>query len=334
MSASSLCQIAFIVKTWASPSALESPYRKALEHHANLGFALLLISTGIVTVGIFFEWPEVGDGFRNWRKLRSSETSWLARPPSRSRLPLWALVGFILVAGGVALEGVFEAVVGIEDTKIRAFDELAIADTELKTAHVNERAERLEAANASMQIQVKDARQEADSFARDIASTKKKAADAESRLADETARTKRLEAELSWRTVTPEQEKEIKDFLSPFLFNPQLRLSGLKIEFEYNNSDLEGYEYAEELAKALRDQLGGFGAEVGEPRGVVSIGGPPATGLIMSVRRADDRAAILLQLALKAAGINAPGNPNSFGKEPEMTIKFFVGAKPKPPIQK
>ena len=144
-------------------------------------------------------------------------------------------------------------------------------------------------------------------------------------------RTKRLEAELSWRTVKPEQTQTIKDFLAPLRMGFLSPFRGIKINFAYVNDDAEGGEYAEELAQSLRKTLDGFGVEVNEPTSVsIYWRGPPPTGLFLQIHSRDDgtaKAAGLLQKALKNAGIEAPAEDKS---TPEMTINFFVASKPRP----
>jgi hypothetical protein len=169
------------------------------------------------------------------------------------------------------------------------------------------------------------ARKEADTFEFDIVTAKKQAADAESRLANAVQRTARLEKQLSWRTITPEQVRSIKDFLAPSWSGPSSPFRGVKINLSYLSGDAEGGEYSEELAAALRNALGGSGAEIGEPTSVVIVGlGVPPRGLIIETRRRDSPAAGLLQHALKAAGIYAPGQVTAV---PNGDIDLLIGVR-------
>jgi hypothetical protein len=138
MNTSNLCQLAFILPT---PSALESPARKALDASAQSDFFWLLISTAFVAVGIAFEYPEVKHEFIEW--LASRKKAWVVDPvpTSRNKVPLWSLIGFIIVTAGVAGEGIYEGLLGMNDTKIRNMDEASISASELETATLRVEAE-------------------------------------------------------------------------------------------------------------------------------------------------------------------------------------------------
>jgi hypothetical protein len=262
-------------------------------------------------------------------------------------------IGAILVVVGIVGELVFE-------TRMFIVEDSESSTANLEIGRLTLRAGELEKANLELKKQAKDAgdsatdaasaakeakeasadakqlaqsaRKEADSFGHDIVSAKEQAAKAEKELADALQRTARLEQLLSWRTVTTEQTEEIKAYLKPFLRNTRIHFRGLKVEFAYNSNDPEGSEYAEDLAKALRNALDSFGVEFEEPEGMVVVNaGPHITGLIMRVHRADDTTGIVLQNALKAAKIDAPA---TVGQVPETTISFFVGVKPKPTAAK
>jgi hypothetical protein len=135
MNTSSLSHLALILQT--SSSALESPARKALEANSQSDFFWLLISTALVAVGIAFEYPEVRHEFIEW--LRSRKKAWVVEvvPANRNRVPLWSLVGFLIVVAGIAGEGIYEGLLGINDTRIRKMDESSIAADELKITGMN-----------------------------------------------------------------------------------------------------------------------------------------------------------------------------------------------------
>jgi hypothetical protein len=95
-------------------------------------FLLVVASTLVVAIGIFFEFPDTKHTFQEWWGNRPSNTKRFIPKPDRNRDPLWSMIGFILVAVGVAAEGVFEGCMGIADTRLRQFDESAIATAESK----------------------------------------------------------------------------------------------------------------------------------------------------------------------------------------------------------
>lgn len=164
MNTSSLCQLALILK--ASASAVESPARKAVENNAESDFFWLLISTAFVAVGIAFEYPEVKHEFIEW--LRSRKKPWIIDPTprSRSRVPLWSLIGFLIVTAGVAGEGIYEGLLGMNDTKIRTMDESSLAADELQIAQ-------LQGQNLKLQKQAGDASLKAANAQKDLAELQK-----------------------------------------------------------------------------------------------------------------------------------------------------------------
>lgn len=149
---------------------------------------------------------------------------------------------------------------------------------------------------------------------------------------DAIERAQRLESQLSWRTVTPEQTEKIQGFLAPLRLKSLQPFFGVKIGFSYLAGDAEAGEYAEELANALRKALEGFGAEISEPKSEMDMGwGAPPTGLFIQIRSRSDGAAPAagwLQHALKNANIDAVGQEGN--RDPEISIMFFVAPRPKP----
>lgn len=287
----------------SGPSTLDSPIRKGLQRHADLYFVLLLVSTVFVAIGIFFEWPEVRDGFAEWWRLRPSQTSWLVSPQRRSRLPVWALIGFILVSGGVAAEGVFEGLVGIEDTKIRNFDKGAIDDAELKTAQLQQSTQQLK-------TEADEARRQAEG---------------------ERLERVKLERQVQPRQLSASQEKAIADPLQPY--------AGKIVSIASYSRDVEammlGYQIADALGKAhitFRDRLGTF----------TPMGRPIYIGVVVDASSSDHKLAAAIFTALRAqdplrpttnvvvqfgegSQMYLPGVPP--GSRPEDAF-IFVGEKP------
>lgn len=150
MNTSSFSQLAFILQTSAlTNSALHSPLRKQLDASSTRDFHLLLIAIGVVAVGIIFEWAEVKEDIQEWWGARRSKwPSWIISPwPGRRPVPIWALIGFLFVAFGVGAEGIFEGLMGIEDSQIRKMDETTIS-TDEATISANE----LEAAKLRLDL--------------------------------------------------------------------------------------------------------------------------------------------------------------------------------------
>jgi hypothetical protein len=150
----------------------------------------------------------------------------------------------------------------------------------------------------------------------------------QSRLAESMERTTRLESQLSWRSVSPEQVEVMKRFFCQSRSHRLLPFLGKKIAFSYLSGDAEAGEYAEELAAALRVALAPLGAEVVEPTSVTIYGsGPPPKGLFLQTKSSKDSLALALQRALKDAGVDAPGELTQPVEQADVNL--FVAIKPR-----
>jgi hypothetical protein len=127
-----------MITTFALRAALlptqDASIRDVLLAGADRALHGLLVMSGIVAIGIFFEIFEVWAEFRIWRESN----------PRKNWRPLLSLIGLILVIVGVFGEGIYEGLLGTQDTKLRDFDKTTIADSELKAAQANERASNAE----------------------------------------------------------------------------------------------------------------------------------------------------------------------------------------------
>ena len=312
--------------------------RDSLERDSDQWFRWLIRASVLVGVGVAFEaWEATITLKRWWLRWREKEVG-----PENEKS--WAIpvsyLGLVLVVAGVIGEGICEFGSSNAETKLRFHDEQILADTTKEAGAARQSA--VDAGNAAVLASAasvgavsaskdaltlaKGARTEADSFAKGIASAKRQAADAEIQLAAALERTAKLEKQLSWRTVTPEQTKAIKSFVAPFRLNALSPLRNVKIRFTYLSGNEEAAEYAEELATALRSALDGLSPEISEPGSIMMIGqGPPLKSLILQVANGNNQAAGMLQHALKSAGIDTPGEiTGGSGQD----INFFVGVKP------
>lgn len=297
MNISNFSQLAFILLTSGS-STLDSPIRKALQHHADLYFVLLLVSTAFVAIGIFFEWPEVRDGFSEWWGLRPSQTSWLVSPPRRSRLPVWTLIGFIFVSGGVAAEGVFEGLVGIEDTKIKNFDKGAIDDAELKTAELQQSTQQLK-------TDAEKARRQAES---------------------ERLERVKLQETVQARAISESDRQCIADKL-----RGTLKPAGQSVKIYSQVGDSEGTMFALEIMDAL--QRAGITVDGSGIASMVSVH-TVAVGVIITGPPSDEK--FMRSLVNELGSRSTPARPSVAGYwKPEFTeLRIMVGVKPIPGIPK
>lgn len=173
------------------------------------------------------------------------------------------------------------------------------------------------------------AKGETDSFKTDIVSVRQRSTDLQSHLIDDLERTKRLEGQLSWRSMSPEQIEVLKRHFCPSRFPKLLPFLGMKVGFSYINGDAEAGEYAEELAAALRSTLGRLGAEIAEPTSVTVYGnGPPQRGLLLQAKDARDALGVTIQNGLKQAGVDAPGEITQ-GIVEGGNVGLYVAIKPK-----
>src|ERR1035438_7718496 len=116
-------------------------------------FGWLLLSSGIVALGVVLEGPEV---------LYESKSLFCKRLYPRQETPKWirwlALMGWIIVAVGVGGEGIAEAFVSQADGLMQTFNDILLGSAERDSAQAileeglaNERAKNIERRNILLQ---------------------------------------------------------------------------------------------------------------------------------------------------------------------------------------
>jgi hypothetical protein len=323
----------------SSISALEASI-EALNGRSVFWETLLLPFSALVVIGVGLEvWAllwDHGEAMADWRRG-------IVLPPERpSTRKLWlgivaTLLVVIGVAGELATSGRIASINGQLRTKnsnLRSASDqlLALITQEAGEAATSAHSaigdsQAAQAAASDAQLKATNARREADSFEQDIVSAKIQATQAENDLAASLQRTARLEQQLSWRTVTPEQRSKLLTLLasSTRLLMP---LSGLKINITYLNSDAEAQEYADDLKRALD----GLGAEITGPSGVMMMGGPGfriPEGVILTANPFRNPRVNSLIISLNGAGIAVSGVRE--GNMDEHDVAILVGAKPHSP---
>jgi hypothetical protein len=188
--------------------------RAGLEKFSDLWFARLIWSSVIVAVGIFFEGPEV-----------FHEVSGVIRPKlhmgepqkeKKSAVVLCGLIGWLLVAGGVAGEGLSEGFIWKADGILRSFNNMLVAEAtkqagdaaqsaktaheELRTlseeaAHIRDSAASARASAKAAEIDAGNAQQKVDDVAKQANDLLEKYVEAENKLEQE--RNERIELEKS-----------------------------------------------------------------------------------------------------------------------------------------
>jgi hypothetical protein len=200
-------------------------------------FHWLLISTGLVIVGVTLEGPELVYGTIAIvrRKSRRSE------PVEPHRLPDWAailgLLGWLLVVVGVAGEYVADPMVSKADGNILTLNDILLRNANKDAGYARtfaiesaiaahdakDESDKAKTSASNALALANGARSEADSFERDIVSAKTQAAEAESHLADALQRaanaereTARIKGELADRELTAGQIESIADRLNGY----------------------------------------------------------------------------------------------------------------------
>jgi len=121
---------------------LPDPTRDALQATADRWFHWLLISSGVVAVGVALEAWEATIDLKRWYRLKRGRQ--VAEPNGKSWAIPTAYLGWVLVVAGVVGEGVFEARVSNSDTALRAHDSRMLAQAETDAGEAKLRAAELE----------------------------------------------------------------------------------------------------------------------------------------------------------------------------------------------
>ena len=220
--------------------------RADLDAWSNIWFWILVGSTISVVAGILFEAPEVWQAVGVGRKTSSHIREFWYIRVRKSDLNGWerlcpelvgknerhrkwiaraGFLGWTLVALGVAGEGVAEYFVNDAETNRRAFDQAVLTETQqsansaaMASSLANTFSDKAVATSLNSLTLAKGARQEADSFKKDIALAKTQAAEAESHLKDAMQLGMEATAELK-RVTSPRtlsQYSKLADSLKPF----------------------------------------------------------------------------------------------------------------------
>jgi hypothetical protein len=315
----------------SSISALEVSI-KTLDGKSVFWETWLLPFSALVVIGVGLEvwallWDHV-EAMADWRRG-------IVLPPERpstGKLLLGIVATFLVVigvAGELGTSGKIASINGQLRTKnsdLRsASDQLLALVTQeagdAATSAHNATGDAQDAKTVAGDAQVKavNARREADSFEQDIVSAKTQATTAENDLAAALQRTARLEQQLSWRTVTPEQKKAIRTALLRTNFLP---LRGWEIRFSIPMGCVECGEYAD----ALKDALDGLGGTISGPDAAGYVRVPQGVALQVNPIYALGQLPTLLLNDLHANGVDIQGISNE--KVPEHTIEVAIGVKP------
>jgi len=132
--------------------------RSGFEAYRESWFNWLLVSTGLVVVGLLFEAPEI------WHESVNAMMALLhSRRPERHAsawVKLAGTVGWILIVVGVSGEFVAESFVSRADGFVQKFDEILLAEAQTKAGSANERAAKNELEAAGLRKEAEQLRQQ------------------------------------------------------------------------------------------------------------------------------------------------------------------------------
>jgi len=167
--------------------------RADFETFSDLWFARLIWSSVIVAIGIFFEGPEVFHEVAGVIR----HTLHICKPEKdkKSAVVLCGLIGWLLVAGGVAGEGFCEGFIWKADGILRSFNNMLVAEATKEAGDAV-----LGAATANMQV----------------AEAKRRTAELDKQAEELRAENLRLEAIIAPRSLSVDQQKRIADACRKF----------------------------------------------------------------------------------------------------------------------
>jgi hypothetical protein len=306
--------------------------RADFEAFRNACFNWLLISTGVVVLGLLFELPEI------WLESINAVNS--LRHSPEFHIPAWVKLvvsfGWLLIVVGVAGEFVADSFVSKADGFVQKFDEILLADAQKKTGTASERAakaferatqtereasqenERAAQALAAAEL----ARKDAEGLELQISQAKERAAAAEQHAAEANEKTEeehtarlKLEAQLAPRRVSSEQEAMMK-----------ARLRGFK-KYQITLFAIAGNPETSDFAADLESVFKAAGFTVENTPGMLF--GGTARGLFASVgtNRVED--AKLLAQALFDAGLITTPLPAEVNNATDAADKLLLRIGPK-----
>jgi hypothetical protein len=195
---------------------LDEFVRTDLQEFRNSYFNWLLISTGVVILGVLLEGPELVWEVRElFLQRRLAKNIGLATRIPERQIPAWiiliSLTGWLLVSLGVAGEGIFEGFASEADGLLQTFNNTLLSDT-------SGRASRAEVIAKAFETQIAEAKRNAET-------AKAQAA------ASDLARAQ-LEAIVSPRSISLQKQRLIKESLRRFSGHPAVVVSSYGLDGE------------------------------------------------------------------------------------------------------
>jgi hypothetical protein len=201
--------------------ALDELIRADLQNCRDSYFWWLIFSALVVAIGVILEGPEV-----IYETVGMCRRRFIKQESERERhtpdwITLLALLGWILVALGVAGEGIAEGYVSWADGTLQTFNDILLTETRKDTGFALERASQNE---------------------REAAQLRKEAARLNAAAEHEGMLRVELEGKVAWRRLSKANQAILTRSMSPF--------KGVYAAVPY--SDLEGFSFASDIALSLR----------------------------------------------------------------------------------
>ena len=203
-----------------------------MESWRDLFFHLLVWSSAAVALGVVLEGPELVHDVSHMRES--------PKPEAKNWITVVGLIGWMLVVLGVAGEGIFEVATSLWDDKVKAFDEILIADAQRNAFSA-------EAGTLDLQIR--------------LAEQKTLAANAEKALETEKLERLKLEAQVAPRRLSIDQQGRIRTACSGLN-------KGVHVEVDTYGMNSETAPLASQIGHAIFDHS--FGVTLAE--GIVATG--------------------------------------------------------------
>lgn len=327
-----MARIMTAISIWLSlavivPASSADPIRDYLQRDADKWFHWLLAASFVVALGVILEAPEATIALKRWVLLR-----WEKDVPEQNEKSMAipaSYIGLLLVIAGVAGEVIFEAKVSNADTSLRAHDSQILGEAQSGAAQAE-----LDAANArksTVQLGKDTQALKTESEIQRVVAAKanERAAKANATAENERIERLKLEAQVSPRRLTVDQEKEMGDSLKAF--------AGKTVGVATYSQDVEAILLAVQIESALgkanilvHDRIGTFGA----------IGLPLSLGVVVDANSSDKQLESALLDALSKVNLGIANVAVAFGQGSTMYMPalpagsagedafVFVGGKP------
>lgn len=197
-----------------------------IKRAADRDFTFLIWATILVVIGVLCEAGDVFHELKRW---------WKTRGRKRSLVPVISAAGLLLVSIGVIGEGIYEAKLGIADTRIRQIDESRAQAAGDAALRAQKAAELVDAAAKSAQLSADRANLSAGEIQRKVATVAKEA------------------KTIDW-SLAQVQFLSSRYILDPARLKAELeKFKGMAVIFRSYLNDGDGYFLCENLVPVARE---------------------------------------------------------------------------------